>query len=204
MKFNERVGDFATVQDHRRREERLNQHDQRRPQPGRSKPCSHTQCILALIRTQPTPERARFSYRTDPCCGHVATSHAFETSQRPGKHAVTAGIAHSNPIASHRIRHASGFLQTTLSKVLRQTTKPLPAPARGSPDRVLTFIGSYPLSVRKPDFEGSSTVTRPVRRSYHQFGSPDRWQVLWATILPPMIAVTNLGPGIEILHRSIS
>jgi len=87
-------------------------------------------------------EPARFSYRTDPCRGHVATSHAFKTSQSSAKDAVTAGIADSNPIATHRIRHATGFLQTTLSKLPPQTAQQVQLHARGSPDRVLTFVGN--------------------------------------------------------------
>jgi hypothetical protein len=90
-------------------------------------------------------EPARFSYRTDPCRGHVATSHAFGSSQSSAKNAVTAGIADSSPIATHRIRHATGFLQTTLSKLPRQSAQQVQLRARGSPDRVLTFIRTYHL-----------------------------------------------------------
>jgi len=55
--------------------------------------CSRTRRILALTHIETASEPARFSYRTVPCCGHVATSHAFETSQSSGKDAVTARIA---------------------------------------------------------------------------------------------------------------
>jgi hypothetical protein len=120
----------------------MNHHDQARTQPGLPKRCSRTQRILALTPIETASEPARFSCRTDPCCAHVATSHAFETAQDSGKDAVTAGIAHSNPIATHRIRHATGFLQTTLSKLPRRSAQQVQLRARGSPDRVLTFIRS--------------------------------------------------------------
>jgi hypothetical protein len=93
-------------------------------------------------------EPPRFSHRTDPCRGHVATSHAFGSSQNSAKDAVTAGTAHSNPIATHRIRHATGFLQTTLSKLPRQSPQQPQLRARGSPDRVLTFLGTYSAPLR--------------------------------------------------------
>jgi hypothetical protein len=54
-------------------------------------------------------------------------------------------MAHSNPIATHP-HPPRQRLQTTLSTLPRQTTKPLPAPARGSPDRVLTFLLTFVLT----------------------------------------------------------
>jgi hypothetical protein len=99
--------------------------------------------ILALTPIETASEPARFRCKTDPCRGHVATSHAFETSQSSGKDAVMAGIAHSNPIATHRIRHATGFLQTTLSKLPRQFAQQVQLRARGSPDRILTFTKTH-------------------------------------------------------------
>ena len=132
-----------------------------RSQPALPTLCSRMRRILALTHSETASEPARFSYRTDPCCGHVAISHAFETSQSSAKDAVTAGIAHSNPITTHRIHHATGFLQTTLSKLPRQSAQQLQLRARGSPDRGTNV--SQDRSADAPVPPRFSTSTRSKR-----------------------------------------
>jgi hypothetical protein len=91
-----------------------------------NRPASATEQILAVVTSQhPMPSRLRRAQEKTP--------------SRPGS-------THSNPIATHRIRHATGFLQTTLSKLPRQSAQHSQLRARGSPDRVLTFMSGLPRS----------------------------------------------------------
>src|ERR1700746_2212101 len=65
-----------------------------------------------------------------------ATDPNTENTLPPRQH------THSNPIA-HRSRHHSAFLQTALSKLPRCITRSkTSAPGRGSPDRLLSFVGT--------------------------------------------------------------
>jgi hypothetical protein len=107
-------------------------------------------CSACSILTHATHPRAH-SYRNSLRAGPLQLPNRSLLGSRrnlpclrdlAGKDAVTAGIAHSNPIATHRLRHATGFLQTTLSNLPRQSAQQVQLCARGSPDRVLTFIVS--------------------------------------------------------------
>src|ERR1019366_9451573 len=101
--------------------------------PGRPQPCSHTQRILAPACTATAPDLLRFRMQTDPFWLNVSPLRDSGVSLSSGKRPVETESPHSNPIGSHRIRHASGFLQTALSKLPRETAQQLPALCTGQP-----------------------------------------------------------------------
>jgi hypothetical protein len=75
-----------------------------------------------LLTTPSTTQRPTAS-GTEQNPPVVTSQHLLPSRSCRAQAPLQARIAHSNPIGSHRIHRASGFLQTALSKLPRQTAQ---------------------------------------------------------------------------------
>ena len=98
---------------------------------------------LMLISSLPEADSVISGYLQTTRLTTFSTRYELQkpASSRPNHHQNRR--TNPNPIA-HRIHHTSGFLQTALSKLPRKIRPRIPrVSGRGSPDRVLSFSGTY-------------------------------------------------------------
>ncbi len=105
-------------------------------------PCLRTQRIVALSCTDTTPKPPSFNSRTQPSCCQVSAPTAFETVQNTGKDTVQTGTSYSNPIGPHRTRRPAASFKRPYQNCSERSLSNSRLHARGSPDRVLTFVGT--------------------------------------------------------------